>query len=97
MRDVPATDDSDKIPYDTSTFEGLRPGSFMFFRTPDDIKGLDFGNGDCVNNTVPQTIVYGWQNLPHGVTIAKKKSAGARTEVAYAGWLLGAALAWWMI
>ena len=42
----------------------------MFYNTPDDLSGLDFNNGDCVNGSVKQYVGgsygYGWRNMPGG-------------------------------
>lgn len=86
IRNVTSTDSNNAFPYDTSEFEGLRAGSFMFFRTPDDIAGLDFANGACVNSSVPQQVTYGWQNLPLGITL---RSAGGRVRGERLEWVWG--------
>ena len=33
-------------------FKGLNESKFMFFKKPDDLKGINFAEGGCVNNTV---------------------------------------------
>ena len=67
LRNVSATDSSNRFPYDTSGFNGLDRAKYMFFTTPDDLAGLDFGSGDCANAPVVQSVIFGWQNLPLGV------------------------------
>jgi len=48
----------------------------MFFTTPDDLRGLDFGNGDCRNASARMgTVDFGWQGLPF-----KKSAAGGRVR-----------------
>lgn len=68
LRNTSATDANDRFPYDTSAFNGLNPASYMFFRRSDDLLGLDLGNGDCRNASVSQTVTFGWQGLPFGLT-----------------------------
>jgi hypothetical protein len=36
----------------------------MFFRTPDDLVGIDVGAGACYNASVPQNLTFGYQNVP---------------------------------
>jgi hypothetical protein len=45
LRNTSATDGSDFFPYDTSGFEGLNNQTYMFFKVPDDLMGLDIANG----------------------------------------------------
>ncbi|KAG9127068.1 hypothetical protein FRC07_000791 [Ceratobasidium sp. 392] len=69
LRNTSATDPSDYFPYDTSGFRDLDNSTYMFFRTPDDIAGLNFANGDCRNASVPQNMTFEWQavsNLLNG-------------------------------
>ncbi|QRW13227.1 hypothetical protein RhiLY_12226 [Ceratobasidium sp. AG-Ba] len=70
IRNVTATDTSDYFPtdaiclkYDTSGFKDLDNSTYMFFRTPDDIAGLNFANGDCRNSSVPQNVTFAWQGV----------------------------------
>ncbi|KAF2457382.1 hypothetical protein BDY21DRAFT_303412 [Lineolata rhizophorae] len=66
LRNTSATDDSNHFPYDTSDFENLNNQSYMFFRTPDDLMGLDIEGGNCLNASVRQNVTFGYQNLPFG-------------------------------
>ncbi|KAG9114240.1 hypothetical protein FRC07_007682, partial [Ceratobasidium sp. 392] len=61
LRNVSATDPSDNFPYDTSGFKDINNSTYMFFRTPDDLMGLDLANGDCRNASVPQNVTFGYQ------------------------------------
>ncbi|KAG8739896.1 hypothetical protein FRC11_000529, partial [Ceratobasidium sp. 423] len=54
LRNTSATDSVDLFPYDTSGLVNLDQSRWMFFRTTDDIAGLNFTNGDCRNSSVPQ-------------------------------------------
>jgi len=63
LRNTSATDPDDKFPYDTSGFEGIDNSTYMFFRTPDDLTGIDLLNG-CRNNTFQQNVTFGYQGLP---------------------------------
>ncbi|EPE25515.1 hypothetical protein GLAREA_01427 [Glarea lozoyensis ATCC 20868] len=78
LRNTSATDSSDKFPYDTSGFEGLDNSTYMFFNVPDDLKGLDIMNGQCVNNTIKQDVTFSTQGLPFGLS---KKSAAASLSI----------------
>ncbi|KAB5592351.1 hypothetical protein CTheo_4175 [Ceratobasidium theobromae] len=72
IRNTSMTDPSDHFPYDTSGFKDLDSSTYMFFRIPDDILGLDFSKGDCRNVSVPQNITFGFQGLPgSAVTFAR--------------------------
>lgn len=64
IRNISRTDPEFKMPYNTAEFESLKSGQYMFFNTPDDLKGLNFDKGDCVNQTVQQITDFGWKNLP---------------------------------
>jgi len=64
LRNTSATDSGDHFPYDTSGFKTLSNSSYMFFRTPDDVLGLDFSKGDCRNASVPQNVTFAYQGLP---------------------------------
>lgn len=61
-----ATDSDDPFPYSTSGFEGLDNNTYMFFNDANDLAGLDFVNGECVNRTFAQNVTFGEQNLPFG-------------------------------
>ncbi|TVY84815.1 hypothetical protein LSUE1_G002094 [Lachnellula suecica] len=77
LRNTSATDDGDKFPYDTSGFQGLDNSTYMFFKVPDDLTGLDIINGQCVNSTIKQNVTFSTQGLPFGLS---KKSAAHRME-----------------
>ncbi|QRW05418.1 hypothetical protein RhiLY_04417 [Ceratobasidium sp. AG-Ba] len=64
LRNTSATDPSDHFPYDTSGFKDLDNSTYMFFRTPDDLMGLDISKGECRNASVPQNVTFGYQGLP---------------------------------
>jgi len=81
LRNTSTTDSGDHFPYDTSGFEGLPNSSYFFFNVPDDIKGLDIANGQCVNKSVPQHVTFGYQGLPWG---DKKFTGGASSVSALA-------------
>jgi hypothetical protein len=66
LRNTSSTDPSYRFPYNTSGFEGLPPSQYMFFRVPDDLKGLDLTNGDCVNATFRQNVTFGMQGSALG-------------------------------
>lgn len=91
VRDVSATERGNIIPYNTEHFRPLRPEQYMFFRTPDDIARLNFENGDCRNESVPQDVTFGWQGGPGGtwqdwLRLGEEEGAGGRKTV---GWALG--------
>ncbi|KAK0651523.1 hypothetical protein B0T16DRAFT_503749 [Cercophora newfieldiana] len=69
LRNTSSADASFKFPYDTSGFSGLETKQYMFFRTPDDLKGLNFANGECVNRAVPQNVTFGVQGVSGGVAV----------------------------
>lgn len=102
IRNSTATDSTMNWPYNTAGFRDLN-GKFMFFRTPDDLAGLNFANGDCVNGSVPMNVTYAWQNLPFGLSISgashNEGGKGARPGVEKVWWVLmvAAATAWWGI
>ena len=72
LRNVSATDDENKFPYDTAGFKDIPQDNYMFFNVPDDLKKLDIANGQCYNASVPQHVTFGYQNLPFGL----EKDAG---------------------
>jgi hypothetical protein len=61
LRNTSATDSEDFFPYDTSGFEGLDNKTYMFFKVPDDLSGLDIANGQCLNETIPQNVTFSRQ------------------------------------
>jgi len=64
IRNTTATDQTMTLPSNTAGFRGLEEQRYMFFRTPDDIAGLNFYNGECRRQGVPQTVTFGWQGGP---------------------------------
>ncbi|KAK2732522.1 hypothetical protein FQN55_004059 [Onygenales sp. PD_40] len=66
LRNTSSTDRSNRVPYNTKWFKSLDQQTYMFFRVPNDLSGLDIGNGHCYNETVPQNLTFGWQGLPFG-------------------------------
>jgi hypothetical protein len=46
------------FPYNTEGFKGLNNKSYMFFREPNDLAGLDISNGQCLNTTIPQNVTF---------------------------------------
>ncbi|EEH40568.2 hypothetical protein PAAG_09021 [Paracoccidioides lutzii Pb01] len=66
LRNTSATDSANRVPYNTKGFKGMDQQMFMFFRVPDDLKGLDIENGNCYNESVPQNLTFGWQGLSLG-------------------------------
>jgi hypothetical protein len=64
LRNTSATDSTNKFPYDTSGFENIPQGNYMFFRTPNDLMGIDVGAGQCYNTTVSQNVTFNYQNVP---------------------------------
>jgi hypothetical protein len=58
LRNTSATDSSMWFPYNTEGFKGLNTKSYMFFRTPNDLLGLDIVNGQCLNASVPQNVTF---------------------------------------
>ena len=73
IRNVTATDKRDKYPSTTYYFHGIPKEHYMFFNVPDDLKGLDINNRQCLNHTIPQNVHFGYENLPKN--FGKKKSA----------------------
>ncbi|KAF2269102.1 hypothetical protein CC78DRAFT_453707 [Lojkania enalia] len=79
LRNTSATDPSDKFPYDTSGFEGLNNRSYMFFKVPDDLRGLDIVNGQCLNQSIPQNVTFGIQDEVLGIHGAAAKLSSSAT------------------
>ncbi|KAL2404886.1 hypothetical protein ABEF93_008108 [Exophiala dermatitidis] len=67
LRNTSSTDSGDKFPYNTEGFKNLNQQSYMFFRVPDDLTGLDIVNGQCYNASIPQNLTFGYQGLPFGI------------------------------
>jgi hypothetical protein len=66
LRNTSSTDD-DKFPYDTKGFKGLANNTYMFFNVPDDLKGLDIANQQCLNKTIKQNVTFGLQDELLGI------------------------------
>lgn len=77
LRNTSATDSSDFFPYDTSGFKGLRNGSYMFFKVPDDLRGLDIAGGQCLNASIPQNVTFATQDEVLGIHGAAPAVAGS--------------------
>ncbi|EAT89940.1 hypothetical protein HBI56_033890 [Parastagonospora nodorum] len=58
LRNTSATDSSMWFPYNTEGFKGLNTKSYMFFREPNDLAGLDIANGQCLNETIQQNVTF---------------------------------------
>lgn len=67
LRNTSSTDPSDRFPYNTEGFKNLNQQSYMFFKVPDDLAGLDIVNGQCYNASIPQNLTFGYQGLPFGI------------------------------
>jgi hypothetical protein len=74
-----ATDSDDPFPYSTKGFQGLDNNTYMFFNDANDLAGLDFVNGECVNRTFAQNVTFGEQNLPFGAAGAVVPPGWRRT------------------
>ena len=94
LRNISATDPSDRFPYDTSGFKGLNQQMYMFFLVPDDLTNLDVVNGQCHNSSIPQNLTFGYQNLPFGLSTGSGNSSsiGAHVVVGSIWNLVGSAL-----
>lgn len=78
LRNTSSTDSSDWFPYNTAGFEGLNNKSYMFFHVPDDLRGLDIANGQCLNSTIKQNVTFSRQDEVlgiHGAGTALSSSA----------------------
>jgi hypothetical protein len=58
LRNTSATDSTMWFPYNTEGFKGLNTKSYMFFREPNDLAGLDIVNGQCLNASIPQNVTF---------------------------------------
>ncbi|KAF2274801.1 uncharacterized protein EI97DRAFT_434703 [Westerdykella ornata] len=67
IRNTSATDESNKFPYNTKGFKGLPQQKYMFFKVPDDLRGLDIVNGNCWNQTIKQNVTFGLQDEVLGI------------------------------
>ncbi|KAJ9611238.1 hypothetical protein H2200_004421 [Cladophialophora chaetospira] len=86
LRNTSSTDPGDKFPYNTEGFKTLNQNSYMFFKVPDDLAGLDIVNGQCLNTTIPQNLTFGYQGLPFGLSTGDGNSSSSGNG---AGRLLG--------
>ncbi|EMD94880.1 hypothetical protein COCC4DRAFT_43297 [Bipolaris maydis ATCC 48331] len=77
LRNTSATDDKMWFPYNTEGFKGLNSRSYMFFREPNDLTGLDIVNGQCLNETIPQNVTFSRQAEILGI---HGDSAGSRVQ-----------------
>ncbi|EUC49511.1 hypothetical protein COCMIDRAFT_33147 [Bipolaris oryzae ATCC 44560] len=77
LRNTSATDDKMWFPYNTEGFKGLNSRSYMFFREPNDLMGLDIVNGQCLNETIPQNVTFSRQAEILGI---HGDSAGSRIQ-----------------
>ncbi|KAI1084654.1 hypothetical protein F5B20DRAFT_522641 [Whalleya microplaca] len=66
LRNTTATDSEDLFPYDTGGFEGVEQRKYMFFVTPDDLRGVDIVGGNCWNSAVVQNVTFGYQGRGFG-------------------------------
>lgn len=62
LRNTSATDSSMWLPYNTEGFKGLSNDTYMFFKVPDDLTGLDITGGKCLNRTIPQNVTFKQQS-----------------------------------
>ncbi|CUS09779.1 unnamed protein product [Tuber aestivum] len=77
LRNTSATDPDNGFPYNTKGFETLKQEQYMFFTTPDDLRGLDFANGDCRNASARMgTVDFSWQGLPFEKSAARGRARG---------------------
>ncbi|KAL8387926.1 hypothetical protein RB595_009571 [Gaeumannomyces hyphopodioides] len=61
LRNTSATDPDMLFPYNTAGFKDVNQTNYMFFRTTDDLVGIDLGRGGCYNSSVPQNLTFGYQ------------------------------------
>jgi hypothetical protein len=93
LRNTSATDGSDFFPYDTSGFEGLNNQTYMFFKVPDDLMGLDIANGQCLNQTIPQNVTFSRQLELLGIHGSAAPSLTASVTFSFAAALMAMFLA----
>ena len=94
LRNTSATDPGDRFPYDTSGFEGLNQEMYMFFRTPEDLMGLDIAGGQCYNQSVAQNLTFGYQGLPLGIGDDAPVNGSADGKEGAAASLRGSGMGW---
>lgn len=85
LRNTTSTDSDDKLPYDTKGFQGIPQENYMFFKVPDDLRGLDIENGHCLNSSLAQNVTFSEQGLPLGLG---KKSDAAGNAIMSPGYIL---------
>ncbi|TLD31268.1 hypothetical protein PspLS_02165 [Pyricularia sp. CBS 133598] len=61
LRNTSATDDQMLFPYNTKEFKDVDQKNYMFFRTTEDLAGIDVGKGGCYNTSVPQNVTFDFQ------------------------------------
>lgn len=84
LRNTSATDSEMWFPYNTEGFEGLNNRSYMFFREPNDLMGLDIANGQCLNESIPQNVTFSRQDEIlgiHGDSAASKLGNSATVSL----------------
>ena len=91
LRNTSATDPGDKFPYNTKGFKDLNTDTYMFFKVPDDLTGLDIVNGQCRNMTIPQNVTFGYQGLPFGINLGNGGSGSSPSGSSGSGGSSGAA------
>ncbi|KAH7350311.1 hypothetical protein BKA66DRAFT_291216 [Pyrenochaeta sp. MPI-SDFR-AT-0127] len=79
LRNTSATDKDMWFPYNTEGFKGLNNKSYMFFREPNDLTGLDIANGQCLNTTIPQNVTFSRQAEILGIHGAGGRLQGSAT------------------
>ncbi|KAF2402433.1 hypothetical protein EJ06DRAFT_574290 [Trichodelitschia bisporula] len=92
LRNTSATDSGDKFPYNTKGFKTLPKNKYMFFKVPDDLRGVDIVGGNCLNAAIPQNVTFGLQDELLGI----HGSGAVRLQT---GWALVAAfgVAFWTL
>ncbi|KAF2195092.1 hypothetical protein K469DRAFT_615345 [Zopfia rhizophila CBS 207.26] len=76
IRNTSATDENNVFPYDTKVFEKVDNRTYMFFKVPDDLKGLDIAGGQCRNDSIAQNVTFGLQDEVLGIHGAGEKLKG---------------------
>lgn len=85
LRNTSSTDPGDKFPYNTEGFKNLNQESYMFFKVPDDLVGLDIVNGQCYNTSIPQNLTFGYQGLPFGLSTGNGDSGNSTSSSSGSG------------
>lgn len=95
LRNTSATDAGNKFPYNTKGFEGLNTRSYMFFRVPNDLSGLDIANGQCLNQSIPQNVTFKMQAEVLGLSgVGRRESRGASWGALVLAVLVAALVGW---